>query len=261
MAYRRRRTFKRRNGRKRQPLKKLIRREISRACEKKSRQHFAMDATIYSSADAGPLDASIIPVAPTNGYLDIQQGTGAASRIGNRITTKRLMFKGTIVPNVYDTIFNPIVGPMQVKMWLFYNKIDPTNLPTPAVDADFYQNNNSEAGFTNDLIDLWKPVNTDLYRVLASRTFKLGSAIPTTSSDTTASYVGSNNDFKYNCNFNINLTKMIPKITRYNDNNIDPTTRGLYCLFVAYRANGGAFTASARPARVSYMLDYTYEDA
>jgi len=271
MAFRRKRTTKRRfakkrtfkkRGARRPAIKKMIRREIARNIENKGRQHFVEDHLIQCSTNVSGFDASIFPVGPAAGTLDIQQGPGQGARIGNQIKTKRLMFKGTIVPLAYNASTNPLPQPIQIKMWLFYNRILPTFEPTPAALADFFQDNNSSEGFSDDLVDLWKPVNTDNYRVLATRIFKVGNAMYNTAAGgSTNSQFGSNNDFKLSTNFSIDCTKMIPKITKYNDNNSDPTTRNLYCMMQVVRADGGTTLSNWVMARCSYMLDYTYEDA
>lgn len=270
MAFRRKRTTKRRfakkrtmkRGVRRPALKKMIRREIARNVENKGRQHFVEDHIILGSVNASTFDASIFPVGPGAGTLDIQQGVGQGDRVGNTVKTKRLMFKGTIAPLAYNAVTNPLPQPIMIKMWLFYNRILPTFDPTPAALGDFFENNNSSTGFSDDLIDLWRPYNKENYRVLATRVFKVGNAIYNTAAGgSTNSQFGSNNDFKLSTNFSIDCTKMIPKITRYNDNNADPTSRNLYCMMQVVRADGGTTLSGWAMARCSYMLDYTYEDA
>jgi len=243
-------------------LKKLIRREIARTVENKTRQYYVDDFVLFGSGSASQLDASIFPVTPASGELQIDQGVGNGARIGNRITTKRLMLRGTMVPLPFSGGVNTTPSPIQIKMWLFYDRRLPTNVPTPAGLADFFQNNNAAAGFSNDLVDLWSPVNTDNYRVLATRMFKLGnSAYQATAGGSVNAQYGANNDFKLNCNFSINCTKMVPKITKFDDNLSDPTSRGLYCMCQVVRADGNPITAGQTMARMSYMLEYTYEDA
>lgn len=270
MAYRKKRPTKKRpakryakkRGIKRPAIKKMIRREIARNIENKTKQFFFQDDLILGSAVSGDLDATINPICPSSVTLDIVQGTGNGARIGNRITTKRLMYKGTLTVMPYNPVSNVTPLPTQVKMWIFYDREFPTSFPTPATSSNFFQFNNTTQGFSNDLVDLWKPVNTDKYRVLATRTFKLGNADYQSNG---TGYAGqqyyANNDFKLNHTFSVNLTKMIPKIIRYNDNDPEPMSRGLYSLFVAYAADGNPITSGQALAKCSWMLDYTYEDA
>lgn len=243
-------------------VKKVIRSEISRNLEKKSKQYEQQDDLILGSANSLTLDATIVPLAPDSTYLQIDQGVGNGSRVGNSITTKKLTFKGTLVPLPYNVSTNPEPRPVQIKLWVFYDKTRPTEEPTPAQSANFFQFNNSAAGFSNDLVDLWRPINTDVYRVVATRTFKLGvSRFDANGTVFAGSSYFANNDFKYNCNFSIDLTKHIPKIVKFNDTNSQPTSRGLFSMFVAYYADGTAMASGVIPAKYSWMLDYTYTDA
>jgi len=274
MAYRKKtyrrkaskRTFKRKSyAKKRSPLKKMIRREIARGRENKTKQFYQNNDPILGTDDSSLLDLTIFPVAPDSGFLQIDQGVAQGSRIGNEITTKKLIFKGTIIPLPYNAATNPNPRPMQVKMWFLYDKTDPTGVPTPATNGDFFQFGGSNAGFTGTLSDLWKPINTDRYAVLAQREFKVGygnyvgtySSIPAQE----GAQFYNNNDFKLNSNFKFDLTKHIPKRIKYNDNDSDPTTRSLFCLCVAYNADNSEIVVDRVQANMSWMLDYTYEDA
>lgn len=268
MAYRKKRMMKRKSAKrrsykrsKRPAIKKLIRREIARAVETKSRQYGSVSHNIYSANDAGTLDASMIPLGPTAGYLQIDQGVGNGARVGDRIKTKRLTFKGTITPAVYNAVTNNIPMPMAIKLWIFYDKTDPTNNPIPATNGDFFQFNNTNQGFANDLVDLWKPVNAERYRVLTTRIYKLGNSISAGSGAQPTYQNFANNDFKYNVNFNINCTPYYPKNVKFDNTFADPTSRGLFALFQVCYANGNPVGAGQVLANMSYMLDYKYEDA
>jgi len=244
-------------------VKKIVKAAISRAAENKNRQFYG-SGTILSVSNVTGSDNAVIALSPRAGGIQIDQGTGSGGRIGNSITTKSVMFKGTLTPLPYDATTNPNPAPTQIKMFIFYDKRDPVNYPTPMLNADFFQFNNSAKGFANNLTDLWAPINEDVYRVLYSRTFKLGYADYSgteqnaTFNSNQQSYT--NNDFKLNANFRVNVTKYLIKKVKYNDNNSIPTTRGLFCMFVPLYANGLAITTATVPAQVQFMIDYNYED-
>ena len=92
-----------------------------------------------------------------------------------------------------------------VRMVIMYDRTNPTQEPQPGINM--FQQAGANTGFFNDLTDLWRPYNTDRYRILTTRTFKLGYA----SNNGTGAQPGfqnlANNDFKMACNFRINLTK------------------------------------------------------
>lgn len=241
-------------------LKKLVRREIARNVENKSKQSNLITKALYGSASTSFQD-NIVELGP-GVDLVVTQGVGAGNRVGNRIKTKKLTWKGTMVPLPYNAVNNSVPVPIQIKIWIFYDRTDPTAEPQPT--TNFFQDGSSSRGFLNDLVDMWSPINTDRYRILASKTFKLGYANYAgthAGTGTEAQQFFANNDFKYNANFSFNLTKHYPKNVRFDDNNGIPTSRGLYALFQPVAADGSALPASSVPVGVQFMMDYVYEDA
>jgi len=241
-------------------VKRIVKQAISRSLENKCRQ-YNNTFNVVPSSDIGAFDANILPLHPYQSFLQIDQGVGQGARIGNSITTKRVMFKGTLTPKAYNPDFNPTPSPHQIKMFIFYDRRFPTFQPTPATNGDFYQFNNTSEGFSNNLTDLWKPVNTDRYRLLYQRTFKLGFAAYSGTGSSASFQSYANNDFKLNANFSINITKYLIKTVKFDDNNSDPTTRGLWCMFVPLKANGDPIPSANRLSELSCMIDYNYEDA
>jgi len=275
MAYSRKKTFRKnsRKGSKRKtytrkvtkPLKMAIRREIARNVENKQSQYYNYDTRLYIPGNANFPNDNIFPVGVDPGSLVISQGTGQGQRIGNEIKTKKLMFKGTIHPLPYDATFNANPRPLQVKMYIFYQKDTPTAVPNPMAGPGFFQNGSVTKGFQNDLVDMWSPVNTDAYRILTTRTFKLGFADYSGTVQNASVRDGyqsfTNNEFRLNANFSVDLTKYYPQRVKFNDNTTVPTTRGLFCMFQYVDAGGGVLPTTAYMCNVQYMLDYQYEDA
>lgn len=263
-TFAKKRTFKRkvaRKGVKRPTIKKMIRREIARNVENKTIQSFNYGKVLYSSANANFPD-NVIELGP-GANMSISQGASQQARIGNRIKTKKLTFKGTLVPTQYNATTNANPRPAQVKMVIFYDRTDPTALP--AVSTNFFQDGSTTKGFQNDLVDMFAPYNTDRYRILTTRSFKLGAALyegtATSATLHPDNQYFANNDFKYNGNFNIDLTKYYPQIVKFDDNNTTPTTRGLFCLFYICYADGTTVNAAYEPVGVQYVQNYVYEDA
>lgn len=266
MAFRKKRTTKRRfakkrsmkRGGKRPALKKMIRREISRQAENKTIQTAIANRFLYTHDDVLWTGNNVFPLGPDPTSLVINQGTGQGERVGNVIRTKSLMFKGTLVPRPQDSQ-NTTPAPVQVKMWIFYDRQQPATVPD--VRPNWFQSGNTVRGFANNLTDMWAPINTDRYRILTSRTFKLGPASNTGTGGVAAYQFFANNDFKYNCNFNINLTKYYPKTVKFQDGNTSPMTRGLFVCFAYAYANGNQVADNQTICQVQYMQNYVYEDA
>jgi len=239
-------------------LTKIVKATIARNVENKVRNYFSTSSFIYPSNSAN-FASSIVPVSPYASYLNLNQGTGQGERIGNSIKVTKLTLKGTIFPRGYNVTNNPTPTPVQVIFWLLYDKQNTTVISTP--DSSFLQQNNSTVALQNQLSDCWCPVNSDRWVVKAKKIFKLGfsQASGTGTSATNQSY--SNNDFKYNQNFSMDLTKHIVKNVKFNDNNSTPTTRGLFWVFTAVNANGGSIASTVIPCDMQYSMDLSYEDA
>jgi len=240
-------------------IKKIIRNEISKSAETKKVQFYNYDRNLVTPIDSSTfLSSNIFPVGIDPSSITITQGTGQANRVGNVVHTKKLMFRGTFAPRPYDSNFNQNPQPVQIKMWICYDKRTPIDVPNPM--STFFQNGNASKGFQSDLVDLWAPVNTDIYNVLATKTFKLGCADYVGGGSSANNQFFSNNDFGLNCNFSIDLTKHYPKTVKFNDTTGVPTTRGLFCIITYSAASGGQFVLGTTAVNMQYMLSYEFDD-
>lgn len=242
-------------------VKSIVRRELSRNIENKTFQFLGNPGVDLVPASSPGFDSSIIPVAPYASYLQINQGSTQGGRIANKIKIKKLKLGGVLIPLGYNGTTNLQPVPLNVKMWLFYDKEDTQNIPTVAANGDFFQFGSTTLGFQDKLFDHAMPVNKDRYRVLATRNFKIGYASYTGTGSVPTQGNFANNDFKLNVNINMDITKYVPKTYTFRDNNSIPTTRGLYMMFQPVYANGNAMASTQIPARFSYMLSVDYEDA
>ena len=259
--FRKRRTFRKRVYRKKTRRvyrkRRVTAKRVMRAIERKTAQAYNLGMVINSSSHVNfPNNCIQLGLGPT---IPINQGITNSARIGNRIQTKYFTFKGTITPLGYNSTSNPIPCPGHVRMVIFYDRQSPTNQPVNF--NDFFQNNTGNSAFLDDLTDLWRPYNTDKYRILTQRTFKVGAAVNTGSGALAANANLANNDFKMNASFKINLTKYYPKNVKFDENSANPTTRSLYCLFYPCAATGSSYGAGVIPFGVQYAMDYTYTDA
>lgn len=254
---RRRKTYKRKTT----GIKKMVRREIARNTENKTFQYLGTGLDLLPSTSVS-FDSNIIPVTPYASYLAINQGTGQGQRIGNKIKIKKLKIDGIMFPLGYNAVSNLTPCPLQIKFWFFLDKEEPNAIPAPAVAADFFQFGSTSIGFQNELFDHTMPVNTNRYRVLTTRTFKVGYSGYTSGVGNQANQgYFSNNDFKMNARLRVDLTKYCVKNINFRDNNTTPTTRGIYMMAQCCYSNGNPITAGTIPAKLEYMLTVDYEDA
>lgn len=206
--------------------------------------------------------------------MEISQGTGQANRIGNKITTQKLMLRGDVRLNTYfnaTTNYNPVPG--YVTMWVVKLKPflddDVTTLKT-VIDGSFFQAGNGAVGMTGQLQDLYRMPNAQQITVLKRRMWKIGTSYITAATGNTnadlSSQQWSNNEFRLTSVFRQDLTKCIPKVLNFQDTNNNNVDRKSYLFFSFIRVDGGipqtnlgAYTGAV-PAYIDYEIDYTFKD-
>lgn len=239
-------------------MRKIARTEIRRQVEDKEVRGTA-NLPLGSNPDTYTNWAANNIIDCNVNLQSIVQGTGQGNRVGNKIRLTKFMLRGALY--YQSTVDTPIL----VKMWVVSSKLNPNN----ATNIDIYQacstlfsaNNwfqdgNSSAPMTSNLRDSQLPVNTDIFTVYATRTWKVANAqAPQGASP------GSNNDFKTLVNYKMNLLKYHPKILRWNDNS---TTNGfwrkLFVVFQCMNANGSTSNLTTAVTGHIRTLEMRYED-
>jgi hypothetical protein len=237
-------------------IRKIVRSELHRQAENKV-SFYNNSVPLCGQNMAGSMNVfSIIP------YINIAQGTGQQNRVGNQIRTMKCMFNFVIRPNSYDAIRtggNP--RPQEVIMMFGVVKNSKAITPTSIDFQKLWQEGSSSRGPFNSLLDLCSVVNNDLFTVKKTLRFKVG----------TASYTGigsldggngqfyTSNDFKYNVVRRLNLTKICPKVVKFNDITSQPTNDGLYCWAWCVPADG-TLPVGTGPLQWDWNITYEFED-
>jgi len=218
----------------------------------------------------GPLTCYTVSIFPNAATMPINQGVGQKNRCGNQIRTHRLILRGILSPRIFyqsPTEFYPKntdCRPCLVKMWILWQKDQAYGLVEPEM-PNFLQNGNSSISLDGTVMDTFKKVNTDLYHVCATRTFKVGNSWYSKNTidgfDYLAGQYSANNDFKLSQRFSIDLTKFCIKNVKFNDTDNIPKCRGLYMCWEAIAADGGNLVEASYPINLSYELDYQFKDA
>lgn len=262
---------------------KAVQSVISRNVENKIYQAMFIMPCYYASSSPDVMNwRGLFPItpytsagSPLDSTISIVQGTSQKARIGNVIRTKRAVLKGVLVPKLQDPTINPEPRPLEVCMWIFKLKGfastgslgDTIDGAEYVLENHFFQNataGGTSEGLTGELMDIIRPVNQDVVQLLYKRVFKVGWSEITNSNQ---GNIGNNqrylnNDFKYNQKFSIDVTKYIPKIIKYNDNDDAPNIRNTYVMICPYNADGIFSTnSSLYPLTAHWSLEYTYEDA
>jgi len=245
---------------KKEEIKAMIKEEIARETENKTAQDVNNNVSLYYPAQGALFDSSnTIQLSPGSTSCAINQGVANGARVGNEIRMKKGEIDMVFYPTPYDVTVNPDPAPNIVTLKLFYDKRVPSTFPFPR--PDFFQLNSSSQGIIGDLRDQISPINTDAYRVLATKTFKLGYSKYDGTSFDSAQQAFSNNDYLLNKIIRWDFTKHLVKAVKYNDNLSDPVTRGLWMEVMITPSSGAIGLAGVIPVKVSYNTFIEYEDA
>lgn len=210
----------------------------------------------FTGANGVTADSTnVIPFDPV-----INQSTAENGRVGNVINMKSVMMRFMLVLNPASGIYGSV--PQCVRLVFFYDRADVNSIPTPYSNANFIDNGASSTNMTGSLTDTFYRYNTDRYRILGSRTYKLGFASATgLNADNTHQYY-SNNDSKMFIKGTIDCTKWTIKRQKFNDNLGTAETRKLYCLVISVPQNGAVWPAGQiSPCDFIYEIDYKFTDA
>lgn len=197
-----------------------------------------------------------------NQVLTIPVGTNDGQRIGDKIRVKSFNIKGYInldSTKADDATFKK--NPMLIKMFVgrrIDSTADPSTYGTSAY-ADLFSTGPATTPPTNLPQDMYRYVNKDVYRIYATRYFKIGTSTPSNTPSDSAQY---NNDFSFSRTFSVNLSKHID-VVKYSQGGITPSNVAFYVWFVVCFANGSTPNVidNNTPLEWHYDVNCTYYDA
>jgi len=208
---------------------------------------------------------------PVNsGLLNLTQGVNVDQRVGNRITLKRFVIKGTIYWDPAYTVAQDANSPgwLQSQGYVDLYIGRPRDLNT-VLDNDlplFYQNGSTTITPTAQIEERTYSVNKDDYNVLYHKRFKIGA---NTVAGDNVNY--GNNDYSLNKEFGIDLCRKHykNKIIRYNDANVNPneayiSSTYIWATFTCPNTNPQIGTVNGTaysPVRMIVTAYAEYEDA
>jgi hypothetical protein len=218
--------------------------------------------------NGGQVDiSSLLAMSPyfTNLNWTTQQGITQGTRIGNKLTVKNAVLRGSLNMRDYSSLTNSKTMDQLVTLVVFKCKsyLAGTNPTYANTFSRMFQLGASSAGLTNTPVDHIRNFNSDIITVKAVRKFKLGySGFFTTNNNVVnTQYSANNNDFKYQAFFRIPLTKFYKKTQIWDDNAspVDARNDNLFFMVYCCPADGSAFTST--PISLTWDWEGSYEDA
>jgi len=251
-------------------VKQMIDKKLDDAIEDKVLDYnFQLSISQTSADPAGQTQMDInnqfcLTVGSQN---QIVQGVAQGGRVGNKIRIKAGKLKFMLSP-AFKGSTNTLPQPQIVRCVLYYDRLDETNSsPSPfapilAGSTETFQSGSTDSMFQGNQHDITRTFNDDRFKVMWQKDYKIGFSNYIDPVNTPFQNF-QNNDALMSRYEVLDYTKYIIKHVRWNDNNLGPSTRGLY--FYAYCVNMTDLPASLpvpmRPINLKGSMQIIYEDA
>lgn len=259
-VYRRNRVTRRRRVVKKSVVSQAVKAYVKRTVHKNIENKTVSDKNDVDFASyLANIDLAVQNISPNPSSLVINSGVGQGERVGNTITTRKLLLKYIIHPNPQDATTNPQPVPQEVIIWIGYLRNNRMKQPDLADYSNFFQNGSATSAPFSNLWDCMLPVNQDIFHICKTIRHKLGNSVYTDYQGIKPQNYYTNNDFKLNVTRTVDCTKYINKVLKFNDSSQVPDT-GLYMWMTAVPADGQTGFQS-KVCRMSYTVRYDYEDA
>lgn len=250
---RRRRALRRKSSGVSGRIKKYVKKEIHRNVENKMRYNYGANQSIQTG-QAATMTWPLIPA--------INVGVYTGDRVGNIVKPVKGLWKCVVNLLPYDATTNNLPRPVWVKIWIVRDLKNTGQLSTMDATSftNFFNGNNTTLPFQNNCLDTVFDVNTDNFRVLTTRLFKLGctgmynvSPLPSA----TTSYLDTSPMSK---SITIDYSKYIKKALKFQDNTGYANNENLYFVIQAVAADGSS-SVDQRIIEMHYTNRFYYEDA
>lgn len=236
-----------------QRIKKYVKREIHRNIENKEIFSYSSNQTI-TTATAGVNMYNIPLIVP------VSQGTSNTGRIGDAIRVRKGIVSGTVHLKPYDATNNPGPFPMYVKMFLIRDlTVQGQRTGLSAGDTDyFFKGNGANLAPQGNLLDLDLDINKEKFRLLATKTVRLGSSGYTTLGPTGIGSWLDNSTIT--ARFSFNWGKYTKKMLKFSEESSYCSNDNVYLMWQAVYADGKE-SDGYQIIQTSYVNKMGFEDA
>lgn len=193
---------------------------------------------------------------------NVFQGTSDNQRIGERISPKSLVVKGAVAVNVQVQPNKPnnlyvVMYCLQHVSFKSYAGLQTGNDFTQLLNTG----ENSTTAFLGKQIQKDLPVDKGYYRLLKKKVIPLRYAGLTSFAETPTNTVASMaNSHRYHANFTINLSKKLPKVFKYPENNApnpnDPMNSSIFLCAGYYSMDESLNTIIPVDGSTAFALTY-----
>lgn len=231
-------------------VKRYVKKQIHRNIENKMRYNYAANQPI----ETGVATTMTYPMIPA-----IDQGNGTGNRIGNVVKPVKGVWKCVVNLLPYSVSTNSAAQPTWVKVWVVRDlRISQQNATMDATSfSSFFNGNNSSLGFQNNCLDTVLDINTDNFRLITTRIFKLGISNHISGPTNPSSYFDNSPASK---TITIDYSKYIKKALKFQDGTTYPINENLYFVIQAVPCDGTT-ASNQQKIEMHYTNRFYYEDA
>lgn len=187
----------------------------------------------------------------------ITQGTGEASRVGNRIRPTYMQVKIAIIAANMNAVYS---GASSTYFDLYIFKYKGANqgggVPTATDMNKFLQDDNTSQSYNGQILDGLRPINSDLFTLIKKRRLTLNN-IFNTSVLNMSGYYQSVNPQK---TLTFNLTKYLKKSLIYDDNSSLVMNDNMYIAIGSTQCDGTT-VAGFSTGTYQYFTNLKYKDS
>lgn len=241
-------------------VRRYVKKAIHRQLENKQYVMYGQNNSVTGpTANTAPTFATTMLPYPI-------QGSAQGQRIGDKIRLLGCNVKYNLSFSPYDATVNPkgecLVHLIIARCLNSINANPASSIPAIAF-TDFFRAGTSSVSFQGNSLDCMLPINEAYWSVVWTKTHKLGTLKSNDFTSGSAAVQVAGNEALYCTNGSFRLPmKKIHKILKFDDATQYPTNTNLYLFAYAVPLEAqGTYSATNIPARLSFVLDWKYEDA
>jgi len=187
----------------------------------------------------------------------ISQGTGQASRVGNKISPTYFQLKLAIIAANMNGVY---VGASSTYFDIYIFKWKGANQeggqPASSDMTQFLQDDNSAQSYDGQILDGLRPVNSDMFTLLKKKRITLNNIFNTTVGQMAGYY----QSVSPQRTLTFNLTKYLKKTLIYDDNNTNVINDNMYIAIGGTQTDGTNVTTSVMGS-YQFFTNLKYKDA
>lgn len=232
-------------------VKTYVKRTISAKLENKQHISYASSLNVTTVNGVTGSAGNFLSLIPP-----LTQGVNEAHRIGNEVSPKSGVIRGTI--SLKPSVTGSLTQPVYLKMWLVSYKMKSYPNALLANCLDFFNYGGStSSSFQGTLLDLHADVNQEVWKVHATKTVLMGTPSFVFSSSTAGYTANANPCF----NFSFNWGKYIKKKLLFDDSLNGNTCTNSQIYLISQPVSADGLSSNITPCAITYVSKFIYEDA